>query len=62
LKQKNISLLLNKKAICYIDEFDSSLYNIEKDYNSKKYYNKLNDLNNFRLYVWVFFKKYFFKK
>ena len=62
LKQKNISLLLNKKAICYIDEFDSSLYNIEKDYNSKKYYNKLNDINNFRLYVWFYLKKYFFKK
>ena len=40
----------------------SKLYNIEKDYNSKKYYNKLNDINNFRLYVWFFFKKYFFKK
>ena len=62
LKQNNISLLLNKNAICYIDEFDSSLYNLEMDYSSKKYYNKLNKLNNFRLYLWFFYKKYFFKK
>lgn len=62
LKQNNVSLLLDKNAICYIDEFDSSLYNLEMDYNSKKYYNKLNKLNNFRLYLWFFYKKYFFKK
>tara|TARA_B100000963_G_C22635791_1_gene677535 strand:+ start:3589 stop:4404 length:816 start_codon:yes stop_codon:yes gene_type:complete len=59
LKQNNISLLLNKNAICFIDEFDSSLYNLEMDYNSKKYYNKLNKRNNFRLNLWYFYKKLF---